>query len=105
MIIYLRSKDNTNLFEVEIYQTNKVIEVQASIYSNHCFHYILNHSKSQKHIELFIEEFKTLEELRGWYFEIYRQSKEPQDIASVITKIRSMLKEVAGELDLVIVED
>lgn len=105
MILYLRDDNNTNLFEVEIYESNEGIEVKPHVYSNSCFHHIMKHSKFRNYIDQFIKEFKPLEELRGWYFEIYKQSKEPQDINSIITKLRIMLKDVADRLSIDLIED
>ena len=65
----------------------------------------MKHSKFRNYIDRFIKEFKPLEELRGWYFEIYKQSKEPQDINSVITKLRIMLKDVSDRLSIDLIED
>lgn len=104
MIIYIRTKNNVSLFEVEVYK-NDQIEVVPHIYSNKCFIYLLKNCKNKSYVEKFITEFKPLEELRGWYHEIYVHSKEPQDLYSVINKLRDMLSDIAVKLDLDLVED
>ncbi len=105
MVIYLRDKNKVNLFEVEIWENKEGIDISAHVYAENCFKHIVSKIEDKKYVEGFIKEFGVLEELRGWYWEFYRQSKNPQDYSSVLKELRKMIGLVADEFKFCMVED
>lgn len=105
MVIYLRDKNKENLFEVEIWENKEGIEVKPHIYFKNCAEHVLNNFTNLMYLRDFISEFDYLEELRGWYFEKYRQSKKPQDYASVLKELRTIIRLIAQKFDFYVVED
>ena len=105
MVIYLRDKNKVNLFEVEIWENKEGIDISAHVYAENCFKHIVSKIDDKDYIERFIEKFGVLEELRGWYWERYRQSENPQDYASVLKELRKIIGFVAEEFKFCMVED
>lgn len=117
MVIYLRDKKGIDYFEVEFYETSedicksekrlkvKYTEVHASVYSNNCFKLILSKINDEKYINKFIEIFEFLEELRGWYYEVYLMKVNNPSFSEILEQFRGIMNNAAKELELYIVED
>ena len=105
MVIYLRNSNRTNLFEVEVWNNKEGIDMSTHVYAENCFKHIVAKIEDKEYIEGFIKDFGMLEELRGWYWEQYRQSKNPQDYESVLKELRKIIRLAADELKLYVVED
>lgn len=104
MVIYLRDRKGINYFEVEFYEEENNIELHASVYSTNCFKLLLR-EKNEDYIKKFINSFEFLEELRGWYYEVYLQQNPNPTYTDVLDTLRKIMKEYAGQLDFWVVED
>lgn len=106
MVIYMRNpKTRTNYYEVEFYDKDKYIELHATVYSTNCFKLILEKYDDKEYINKFIEIFDFLEELRGWYYEIFLQQNRNITYSELLKVLRKMLGKYAEELGFCLVED
>ncbi len=116
MIYSIRSKDNKDLAEVEIYvksdeNKEKYIEINSSVNIKNYSMFLLNLLTSSKTPETVTAEFALcfdfISELRGWLWEVYFavNKNEPECIKEVNVKVKELLDYISNKFELVVIED
>jgi len=107
MIIYLRTKDNDTIVDIEVFGGDKPdlsSIVVIGNYSRFLLEYIFTHSGSD--ITEFINLFDDLQEMRGWLFEKYLAIENKNaDQKEVEEKVIEILKPISEKYYLRIVTD
>lgn len=107
MVHYLRTKDNKNIVETEVYGVIEDLRISSNIYAEGYGRALIKlYNKEDMSIAInFMHDINELNNLRGYYFEILRHDP------NVITKIdvehifRDKYEAVADRYDLKYVTD
>lgn len=109
MVLFLRTKANITLCDIEIFEKkedgNNFVELRSAIpiadYSRFLF-------KVDRSLVLdAIRDFDDLSELRGWMWESYFAVKKnnPEEYKGVLKEVRGILNKMATKYDLMVIED
>jgi len=110
MVLFLRSKLNRTIAEVEVYVKTdeenhliKYIELHASVNIEEYSNLLLNNLKKEE----IIRDFSDISELRGWLWESYFMGDEndPTKYNDVVKILKKMFVEIADKYELGYVED
>jgi hypothetical protein len=116
MILFLRDKNNENLYEVEINKSKdkRIIDVHGSVNVEEVLWYVVEKTRNGENalIVEFIKDFSFLDEIRGWYWEVYNNNRffhneeeVEKEYDDVVREIRKKLKAIAPKYSLSVVED
>jgi hypothetical protein len=110
MILYLRDKTGKTLLDLELYVKNendhRFIELSSSVIIDNYSRHLLSIEDPKEQI-IFITYFDQLSEIRGWLWEVYFMggNNDPKEYDNVLFELKEILKKVADEFNLNIVED
>jgi len=108
MVLYLRTKKNETLLDVELYvkteDGHRFVELRSVVPIGAYSKYLLDNPSRQDEI---IETFSQLDELRGWLWENYFMGRQnnPDEYDSVVKEVTKIFKDVANKFDLSFITD
>ena len=110
MVLFLRTKDNKTIIEVEYYVKDEYLEVSSTvdveIYSNVLISKFVDGDLAEMRSE-FISDIASIDEARGWLWEVYfmgrKNTKDEYD--EVLKELRNTILHVANKYDFIYVED
>lgn len=105
MVIFLRDKNNRDIWEIEIYEKNGSVDISTAIYLKE-YSLKLFTIGIGKLIE-FVDDMTYLTELRGIFFESCDENfkRARNDYSFAIEYIREIVKRIGKKYDLRVVED
>lgn len=101
MTIYLRTKDNETVADIELWESDDCIDIRCAII-------IPQYSKlllSVKDKKTCIDDFDRLSELRGWYWEVYTNQHDIVEIDGLIEAVLQLLEYFRDTYSLQIITD
>lgn len=108
MTLFLRTKDNKTLVDIEIYvkeeDERKFVELHSAVIIDNYSRFLLSHPEITDEV---ISVFSDLSELRGWLWETYFMidDNDPKELNNVIKEVRALLNDIASKYDLRVVTD
>ena len=102
MIFYLRNKNNDNIAEIELTTKDVHGYIYIEGYTQFLLYCLEERGFSEEDISSFISEFKQIQDIRGWYWEMggHRLSYSAQ-----LDVVRIRMQQVAELYYLSVVED
>lgn len=116
MLYFLRTKSNKDLVEIDLNISRadngeKYIDVRSGTniqnYSIFLLDLYESSNKDTKIICEFIRNIESIDQLRGWLWEIYFAGRKNESVYydDVREKVKESLKSIAQKFNLVVVED
>jgi len=95
MIHYLRNEKGDTLLDLEVYPKEGVIDMTSAVSIEHYTDFLLSLDDAEQQKAKIV--FEKLSEVRGWYWEVYREliNKDPS-IKDVNSIIELMVQSAAG---------
>jgi len=97
MTLFLRNSKNETIVDIEVSDKDLSSVVVIETYSKLLL--------SQKNKEQVIKDFSEIDELKGWYFEVFLETNPNPTKENLIKILKIMLTEVAEKYNLSYVED
>lgn len=102
MTLFLRTKENETVVDIELNNGENGLDVRVAtdikIYSE----ILLANLDKQEQV---IEDFSEIDNLRGWFFEVYMEQTEKPDLPDVQTEIKKIILPIAEKYNLFYVID
>lgn len=104
MTLFIRNTKNETIVDVELYKTNKIIELHSAINIDTYSRFLLENLDRKSTI---IGDFSFLAELRGWLWESYFGGSQNniKEYDRVVEQVTRFMKNIANEYNLYFITD
>ena len=97
MTIFLRNDKNRSVVDIEVNSGKSNMDIHSIVVIDAYSKVLLANLNRSDEV---VEDFQSISELRGWFWEVYMESVEAPNFNEVIIKIRDMLIPIAEKYNL-----
>jgi len=102
MIFFLRNKNNRTIVDLELYENKEGMDLHSGVIINTYSEFLLANLDRKDEI---IKDFDDIDQLRGWFWEVYMELEPNPSLKDATDKVSRMLQDVAKKYDLYYVTD
>lgn len=102
MTLFLRNQENRSIVDIEINFADRTNDLHSAV--NIEFYSRLLRENIHRAEEV-ISDFKEIDELRAWFWEVYMEIEPEPNLKNCVNQIRELLIKIADKYNLNYVED
>lgn len=102
MTLFLRNKDNRTIVDIELNEGKNGLDLRVATDIETYSEILLENLDRQEEV---VKDFSEIDNLRGWFFEVFMEMTDKPDITKAQTEIKKTLIPVAEKYNLFYVID